>query len=171
MRLSTKNLAHCVTGWYLTVVQMVWLIAQRKQDSLPTHALIGKGEHPDIVPWVCDGLIQAQTAMKQHCIGELLFTGYGGLKIKTKMLVRAAHLESAATWILIFFFHLFPKNALAFYSRANKNLAPVFSYKNVYFLNELPPCYVSIPFLKPTFFVFLKNILSEKVFILTIINT
>ncbi len=32
---SNKNLARRETGWYVTVVQMVWLIAQRRQDSFP----------------------------------------------------------------------------------------------------------------------------------------
>ncbi len=85
MSFSTKNLAHRETGWYLTVVQMVWLIAQRRQDSSPSHTVTGRGDHPDIGPWVCDGLIQTRIAMKLHCIEGscyALFTGYGGLKIK-----------------------------------------------------------------------------------------
>ena len=43
------------TGWYVTVVQMVWLTAQRRQDSFPTHAAIGRRGDPDIGPWVRDG--------------------------------------------------------------------------------------------------------------------
>ena len=69
MRFSTKNLARRVTGWYLTVVQMEWLIAQRIQDSFISHAATDTGDHPDIGPWVCDGLIQMHAAMKQHYIG------------------------------------------------------------------------------------------------------
>ncbi len=68
MKFSTKNLARRETSWYLTVVQMMWLIAQRRQDSFPSHAVAGRGDHPDIGPWVCDGLIQTHIAMKQHCM-------------------------------------------------------------------------------------------------------
>ena len=69
MKFSTKNLARRETGWYLTVVQMVWLIAQRRQDSFPTHAVIGRGDQPNIGPWVYDGLIQRHSSMKRHCMG------------------------------------------------------------------------------------------------------
>ena len=69
MRFSTKNLARRETGWYLTVVQMEWLIAQRRQDSFISHAVTDKGDHPDTEPCVCDGLIQMHKAMKQHYIG------------------------------------------------------------------------------------------------------
>ena len=69
MRFSTKNLARRETGWYLTVVQMEWLIAQRRQDSFISHAVTDKGDQPDTGPWVCEGLIQMHTAMKQHYIG------------------------------------------------------------------------------------------------------
>ncbi len=48
MKFSTKNLARRETGWYLTVVQMVLLIAKRRQDSFPTHAVIDRGDRPDI---------------------------------------------------------------------------------------------------------------------------
>ncbi len=51
MRFGTKNLAHCETGCYLTVVQMVWLIAQRTQGSFSSHAVTGRGDHPDIGSW------------------------------------------------------------------------------------------------------------------------
>ncbi len=70
MRFSTKNLVRRETGWCLTVVQMVWQIAQRRQDSFPSHAVTGRGDHPNIGSWVCDGLIQTHIAMKQHCMGE-----------------------------------------------------------------------------------------------------
>ncbi len=46
-------------------------------------AVIGRRYHPNIGPWVCDGLIQTHTVMKQHCMGGswyAFFTGYGGLK-------------------------------------------------------------------------------------------
>ena len=69
MKFSTKNLARRETGWYVTVVQMVWLIAQKRQDSFPTHAVIGRRDQPNLGPWVCDGLIQTHTVMKQHCMG------------------------------------------------------------------------------------------------------
>ncbi len=69
MKFSTKNLARCETGWYLTVVQMVWLIALRRRDSFPIDAVIGRGDQPNIGQWVCDGLLQTHTAMKQHCMG------------------------------------------------------------------------------------------------------
>ncbi len=39
MRLSTKYLVRRKTGWYLTEVQMEWLIVQRRQGSLTFHAL------------------------------------------------------------------------------------------------------------------------------------
>ena len=48
MNFSTKNFARRETGWYLT------------------HAVIGRGDHPNIGPRVCDGLILAHTAMKHH---------------------------------------------------------------------------------------------------------
>ncbi len=38
MRLSTKNLVHCKTDWYLTVVWMEWFIDQRRQESFTSHA-------------------------------------------------------------------------------------------------------------------------------------
>ncbi len=69
IRFSTKNLVHHETGRYLTVVQMGWLIAQRRQDSYISHAVTDKGDHPDTEPCVCDGLIQIHTAIKQHYIG------------------------------------------------------------------------------------------------------
>ena len=69
MRFSTKNLARHRTDWYITVVQMVRLIALRRQDSFQSHAVTDRGDHPDIGPWVCDGLIQTHIAMKQHCMG------------------------------------------------------------------------------------------------------
>ncbi len=69
MRFSSKNLARRETGWYMTMVQMVWLNAQRREDSFPSHAGTGRWDHPGIGPWVCDGLIQTHTAMKQHCVG------------------------------------------------------------------------------------------------------
>ena len=40
---------------------MVKLIAQRRQDSFPTHVVICRGDHSDKGPWVCDGLIQTHT--------------------------------------------------------------------------------------------------------------
>ncbi len=72
---------------------MVWLIALRRQNSFPSHAVTGRGDHSDIGPWVCDGLIQTHIAMKQHCMGGswyALLTGYGGLEAlanKIKILV------------------------------------------------------------------------------------
>ena len=69
MSFSTTNLARRETGWYLTVVQMEWLIAQRRQDSFISHAATDKGDHPDTGPWVCDDLIQMHTEMKRHYIG------------------------------------------------------------------------------------------------------
>ena len=54
---------------YLTVVQMVWLIAKNRGDSFMSHAVTGRGDHPDTGPWVCDGLIQMHIAMKQHYMG------------------------------------------------------------------------------------------------------
>ena len=32
-------------------------------------AVIGRGDDPDIGPWVCDGLIHTRIAMEQHCMG------------------------------------------------------------------------------------------------------
>ncbi len=66
MRFSTRNLARRETGWYPIVVQMEWLIAQRRQDSYISHAASDKGDHPDREPCVCDGLIQMHKAMKQR---------------------------------------------------------------------------------------------------------
>ncbi len=51
MRFSTKNLERRETGWYLTVVQMEGLIAQRRQDSFVSHAVTDRGDHPDTGPW------------------------------------------------------------------------------------------------------------------------
>ena len=47
MRFSTKNLSSPEAGLYLTVVQMVWLIAEIRQDSFRSHVVIGRGDHPD----------------------------------------------------------------------------------------------------------------------------
>ncbi len=69
MRFSTQNLTRRETGRYLPVVQMEWLIAQRRQDSFISHAMTDKGDHPGTEPWICDGLIQIHTTMKQHYIG------------------------------------------------------------------------------------------------------
>ncbi len=68
MRFSIKNPTRREADCYLTVEQMEWLIAQRRQDSIISHAATDKGDHPDTGPWVCDGLIQMHTAMKQHYI-------------------------------------------------------------------------------------------------------
>ncbi len=69
MRFSTTNLARRKTGWYLTEVQMEWLIAQRRQDRFISHAATDRGDHSGTGPRVCDGLIQMHAAMKQHYIG------------------------------------------------------------------------------------------------------
>ena len=85
---GTQNLACRGTGKYLTMVQMVWLIAQRRQESFPSPAVTGRGDHPDIGTWVCDGLRQMHIAMEQHCMGGsryALFTGYGGLNQACKL--------------------------------------------------------------------------------------
>ncbi len=74
MGFSTTNLACSETGWYLTVVQMVWLIAQRRQESFMSHAVIDREDKSDTEPWVCDGLIQKHIAIKQHCIGGSWYT-------------------------------------------------------------------------------------------------
>ena len=68
MRFRTRNLARHKTGQYLIVVQMEWLIAQRRQDSYKPHAVTDKGDHPDTEPCVCHGLIQMHKTMKQHSI-------------------------------------------------------------------------------------------------------
>ena len=68
LRFDTKNLARRETGWYLTVVQMEWLIAQRREESFTSHAVSDRGDHPGTGPWVCDGLMQMHMAMKQHSI-------------------------------------------------------------------------------------------------------
>ncbi len=67
LRFDTKNLARRETGCYLVVVQMLWLIAHRRQESIVSPVLINRGDHPDTGPWVCDGLIQMPIAMKQLC--------------------------------------------------------------------------------------------------------
>ena len=68
MRFSIKNLARREAGWYLTVVQMEWLIAQRREESFTSHAVTDRGDHPGTGQWVCDGLVQMHMAMKQHSI-------------------------------------------------------------------------------------------------------
>ncbi len=68
MRCSIKSLARREVGWYLTVVQMEWLIAQRREESFTSHAVIDRGDHPGTGPWVCDGLKQMHMAMKQQSI-------------------------------------------------------------------------------------------------------
>ena len=68
MRFSTKNLARRETGWYLTVVQMEWLIAQRREESFTSHAVTDREDHPGTVPWVCDGLMQMQYMAMKHSI-------------------------------------------------------------------------------------------------------
>ncbi len=69
-----------------------WLLKEdRTACSAVTHAVIGRRDHPNIEPWVCDGLIQTHTLMKQHCMGGswcALFTGYGGLKFVCLVKVR-----------------------------------------------------------------------------------
>ncbi len=67
LRFDTKNLARRETGCYLTLVQMLWLIAQSRQESIVSPMLIDKGDHPDTGPWVCDGFLQMPLAMKQLC--------------------------------------------------------------------------------------------------------
>ncbi len=67
MRFDTKNPARRETGCYLAVIQMLWLIAQRRQESIVSPVLIDRGDHPNTGPWVCDGLIQMHIAMKQLC--------------------------------------------------------------------------------------------------------
>ena len=57
---------------------------ERRQDSFPSHAVTGRGDHPSIGPCVCDGLIQIDIAMKQHSRGEswyALFTGMVALTL------------------------------------------------------------------------------------------
>ncbi len=68
MRFSIKNLARREAGWYLTVVQMEWLIAQRREESFTSHAVTDRGDHPGTGPWDCDGLMQMHMALKQHSI-------------------------------------------------------------------------------------------------------
>ena len=68
MRFTIKNPARRETGWYLTVVQMDWLIAQRREDSFTSHAVSDRGDHPGTGQLVCDGLVQMHMAMKQHSI-------------------------------------------------------------------------------------------------------
>ncbi len=52
-----------------TAVQMVWLIVQRRQDSFPSHAVTGRGDHSNIGTWTCNGLTQMPIEMKQLCMG------------------------------------------------------------------------------------------------------
>ncbi len=62
-----------------------WLL-KKGQDIFPTHAVIDRGDHPYIGPWICDGLIPTHTAMKQHFMGGswyALFTEYGGLNFSS----------------------------------------------------------------------------------------
>ncbi len=68
MIFSIKNLARREAGWYLTVVQMEWLIAQRREESFISNAVIDRGDQPGTGPWVCDGLMQMHMTMKQHSI-------------------------------------------------------------------------------------------------------
>ncbi len=42
------------------------------QDSFASHAVTGRGHHPEIGPWVCDGLTQTNIPMKQHCLGAVM---------------------------------------------------------------------------------------------------
>ncbi len=67
LRFDTKNLARRETGCYLAVVQMLWLIAQRRQESIVSPVLIDRGDQPNTGPRVRDGLIQMPIAMKQLC--------------------------------------------------------------------------------------------------------
>ena len=84
MRFSTKNLVRRETGWYMTVVQMVWLIVQRRQDRFPSHAVTGRQDHPDIGPLVYDGLTHVLNAWaecytqtnRNNEVRISLFTGY-----------------------------------------------------------------------------------------------
>ena len=44
-----KNLARREAGWYLTVVQMEWLIAHRREESFISHAVTDRGDHPGTI--------------------------------------------------------------------------------------------------------------------------
>ncbi len=55
MMFSTEKFVCRETGWYLTGVQMDWLIAQTRQESFTSRAVTDRGDHPDIGPWACDG--------------------------------------------------------------------------------------------------------------------
>ena len=51
MRFSTKNPACRKTGWHL----IVGTGCSKKTGQLSNFAVIGRGDDPDIGPWVCDG--------------------------------------------------------------------------------------------------------------------
>ncbi len=51
MRFNTKHLARHKIGWYLTVVRMDWLIAERRQESFVSRAIKGRGDYPNSGPY------------------------------------------------------------------------------------------------------------------------
>ncbi len=61
--------------------------------------------HPDTGPWVCDGLIQMHTAVKQHCIGGSWLIWCNGLNPASK--VSQVQCEYTCTHEYTVFFYSF----------------------------------------------------------------
>ena len=63
---STKNLARRGGSRYLTLLQMLWLIARKGQERSTSPIPPCREDHPGTRPWVCGGVVQIFLAMKHH---------------------------------------------------------------------------------------------------------